>query len=391
MRINNSTPRIVRHLIACVVIIGKGVIKMPFYKKINSNTPAGRRTTEGLLRLKTALDQKIPAKRIDTTLLLATWNIREFGGTKYKGRDDESLFYLAEIISRFDLVAVQEVRDNLDALDSLMTNLGSWWKFLVSDVTLGVQGNHERVTYIYDTRKLSFGGLAGELSAPQVKEGNTLSNDFAFARSPYLAGFRAGWFKFTICADHLYYGMAKADDPQRQKESEMLVSLIKERMKAKDAWAYNSILVGDFNIFSTNDKTFLALEKGNFHIPARLRGKYTNANLDKPFDQIAFLAPDVERQMSMAKTDVFPFFDYVYRDSDKAAYQAELGDYDYKEWRTFKMSDHLPVWVELEVDFGSEYLERKLAAAVVPPPAPTPPAVAPSAAPTQPSPAGQPG
>jgi len=33
-----------------------------------------------------------------------------------------------------------------------------------------------------------------------------------------------------------------------------------------------------------------------------------------------------------------------------------------KEWRTFQMSDHLPMWVELKVDFSDRYLEglRKL-------------------------------
>ncbi|HVP21381.1 MAG TPA: endonuclease/exonuclease/phosphatase family protein [Anaerolineaceae bacterium] len=345
---------------------------MPFYKSIKNDTPAGKRTIEGLLRLKEALDVKIPSKQLDTRLLLATWNIREFGGTKYGGRDEEALFYLSEIISRFDLIAVQEVRDNLDALDALMSKLGGWWRYLVSDVTLGLQGNHERMAYIYDTRKLSFGGLAGELTPPMAKEGDTLVLNSAFARSPYLAGFRAGWFKFTICAQHLYYGDPKPDDPQRLKESQMAVDLLKERMKSSDTWAYNSILVGDFNIFSTNDQTFLALEKANFILPDSVRGQYTNLKLDKPFDQIAFLAPDVERQMKQVAGGVFPFLDYVYRDSDAPVYQPEIGDSVYFDWRTYKMSDHLPLWVELFVDFGTEYLQRKLAAPVPPVPPVTP-------------------
>ena len=61
---------------------------------------------------------------------------------------------------------------------------------------------------------------AGELVPPMKKDGDTLLSDFAFSRTPYLAGFRAGWFKFTICTQHLYYGDAKPDDPQRQKEAE---------------------------------------------------------------------------------------------------------------------------------------------------------------------------
>jgi len=335
---------------------------MPFYKKIDNKTPEGQRTVEGLLRLKEELDKAVPAKTVDPTLLLATWNLREFGGNKYGGRENEALFYIAEIMSRFDMIAVQEVRDNLDALDELMYILGSWWKYLVSDVTLGAQGNHERHAYIYDTRKLLFGGLAGELVPEMKKTAGTLNSDFAFARTPYIAGFRAGWFKFTICTQHFYYGKSKADDPQRLKESETVVRLLQERMKSKDRWALNTILLGDFNVFSTKDKTFLALEKNKFKIPASLRGTYSNAAQDKPFDQIAFLAGDVDWQMDVLKSGTFPFFKHVYRDADWKSYLPNGTEKEYKQWRTFKMSDHLPLWVELHVDFGTDYLKRKIQA-----------------------------
>jgi endonuclease/exonuclease/phosphatase family metal-dependent hydrolase len=332
---------------------------MPFYKNLSNKSQADRRTAEKLLELKKSLDREIPTKTVDKTLLLASWNIREFGGTKYGGRTKEPLFYIAEILSHFDLIAVQEVRDNLDILDDLMNILGGWWKYLVSDVTLGVQGNQERLAFIYDTRKLSFGGLSGELIPPARKEGDLLKADFAFARTPYLAGFRAGWFKFTICTQHLYYGQAKADDPQRQKEAEMVTTLLRKRMESKDRWANNIIFLGDFNIFSTYDRTFLALGKAKFHVPVNLVGKYTNANLDKPFDQIAFLAPDIERQISVLQAGVFPFFDVVYTDVERTTYLPDEDEGAYRNWRTFKMSDHLPVWVELNVDFGDDYLQRK--------------------------------
>jgi endonuclease/exonuclease/phosphatase family metal-dependent hydrolase len=136
--------------------------------------------------------------------------------------------------------------------------------------------------------------------------------------------------------------------------------LLEDRMKAKDAWAYNTILLGDFNIFSTKDKTFKALTNRNFKIPKSLEGTYTNAVQDKPFDQIAFLAKDVDLQMDVAKSGTFPFFKHVYRDSDWKVYQPNATESAYKQWRTFKMSDHLPLWVELGVDFGSDYLKRKM-------------------------------
>ena len=334
---------------------------MPFYKSLDTRSPEDRRTAEGLLRLKLELDKSIPVKTVDPHLLLATWNIREFGGTKYGGRDKEALFYLAEIISRFDMVAVQEVRDNLDALDELMNILGSWWKYLVSDVTLGAQGNKERHAYIYDTRKISFSGIAGELVPPMMKGSDgILRSDFSFSRTPYLAAFRAGWFKFTLCTQHFFYGESKSDDPQRLREAETVVDLLSRRVKSNDSWGYNTILLGDFNIFSTNDKTFKAIEKKKFKIPTSLKGTYTNAIQDKPFDQIAFLAKDVELQMDVAKSGTFPFFKYVYRDSDRKTYRPNSTERDYNMWRTFKMSDHLPLWVELGVDFGADYLKCKM-------------------------------
>jgi endonuclease/exonuclease/phosphatase family metal-dependent hydrolase len=332
---------------------------MPEYKNINSMTVEGRRTAERLLTLKLELDKVIPAKTVDPTLLLATWNLREFGGTKSGGREDEPLFYIAEIMSRFDIIAVQEVRDNLDALDKLMENLGGWWKYLVSDVTLGEQGNNERHAYIYDTRKISFGGMAGELVPEMKKEGGVLKSDFAFSRTPYVAGFKAGWFKFTLCTQHFYYGEDKADDPQRLQEAKAIVQLLKKRMKSRDAWANNTILLGDFNIFSTNDETFKTIENEMFEIPAKIKGTYTNAIQDKPFDQIAFLARDVQMQLGLARAGTFPFFEYVYRDADWQTYQPQTTLNKYRQWRTFKMSDHLPLWVELYVDFGDAYLEKK--------------------------------
>ena len=86
-----------------------------FYYGIRSiEDPVARvRTVEGLKRLRGALDQQVPRKNASSTLLLASWNIREFDSGKYGWRSKESYYYIAEILSRFDLVAVQEVRDAL--------------------------------------------------------------------------------------------------------------------------------------------------------------------------------------------------------------------------------------------------------------------------------------
>jgi hypothetical protein len=38
----------------------------------------------------------------------------------------------------------------------------------------------------------------------------------------------------------------------------------------------------------------------------------------------------------------------------------------YKDWRTYQMSDHLPMWIELGIDFGERYLNWKLQQEVKP-------------------------
>ncbi|MBI1395288.1 MAG: endonuclease/exonuclease/phosphatase [Betaproteobacteria bacterium] len=337
---------------------------MPFYASLDSRRPDDRRTAEGLLRLRAALDREIPMKTAESTLLVSTWNLREFGGTKYGGRTRESLFYIGEIISHFDLVAVQEVRDNLDTLDHLMSILGAWWDYLVTDVTAGRAGNGERLAFLYDKRKVVFGGLAGEIAPESRKEDDLLSTPFAFARSPYMVGLRAGWFKFSLCTAHLYYGADKPDDPQRLAESRELVRLLRKRIRSQDRWARNVILLGDFNIFSSKDRTMEALVT-TFDTPPSIGQVRTNMSRTKPFDQIAFLSPDTENHIADAKGGVFDFYEHVYRKDDASIYRptAERG---FTQWRTYQMSDHLPLWTEVHVDFGEEYLQGKARTPVPP-------------------------
>jgi endonuclease/exonuclease/phosphatase family metal-dependent hydrolase len=337
---------------------------MPFYNKLHNDDPADFRTMQGLLRLKKHLEAALPIKDQDENLLIATWNLREFGNTRYNGRTRESLYYIAEVISHFDVVAVQEVRSNLGALDELIMILGqTMWKYVVTDVTYGRQGNDERLAFIYDTRKMIFGGLVGELVPEQVKDANgLLSTKEAFARSPYIVGFRAGWFKFSICTTHSYYGQGEKDK-QRKKEMADLVRLLEVRIKSPDRWAPNVILLGDFNIFSAKDEAMKSLTKA-FKRPGPAGQPESGSNQDrtKPFDQIGFISADVEHQLETAKCGVFDPYESVYRlkeDAEIYPWNATKAR-SFKEWRSYQISDHLPKWVQVNVNFATEYLSAKL-------------------------------
>ncbi|NOT51922.1 MAG: endonuclease/exonuclease/phosphatase, partial [Chitinophagaceae bacterium] len=143
---------------------------MPSYQPLDATTPAGKRTIERILALRKKIKAEVPGKTLNETLLLATWNIREFDSPAYGKRMTEALYYIAEIISAFDLVAVQEIREDLSALDDLMKVLGDHWDYMFSDVTEGSQGNKERTAFIYDTRKVNPAGLVGEIVFPPLEK-----------------------------------------------------------------------------------------------------------------------------------------------------------------------------------------------------------------------------
>lgn len=201
---------------------------MPCYHPLkNLNKIERLRTVNNLLRLRSRLDRDIPQKTATNTLLLATWNIREFGDNRRK----ESLFYLAEIISRFDLVAVQEVSANLNGLDELMKLLNLNWDYFVTDSTDGSAGGGERMAFLYDRSKISFKKMAGEITLPSEK---LIDGKLQFARTPYSIAFQAGWFKFILTTVHIYYGSnSVADKKKREKEIDTITSVLSKRAKKR--------------------------------------------------------------------------------------------------------------------------------------------------------------
>ena len=73
---------------------------------------------KGLLALQARIKAaKIPPSKLDETLNIATWNIREFGKQR---RLEASIHYLAEILGQFDLITVVELRDNLEDMARVM-------------------------------------------------------------------------------------------------------------------------------------------------------------------------------------------------------------------------------------------------------------------------------
>ena len=104
----------------------------------------------------------IPAKDNDH-LLIATWNIANLGSQE---RRDRAYRRLAEMVSWFDLVAVQEVKDDLSGLRALHGHLPPAYRMLFSDRA----GNNERLTFLYDSGKVALLEKVGEIAiAPSAQ------------------------------------------------------------------------------------------------------------------------------------------------------------------------------------------------------------------------------
>jgi hypothetical protein len=356
---------------------------MPFYASLRRESPEVRkRVANGLIRLRrTIADQKVPVRTVSGDILIASWNIREFDGDKVGGRIVDAFYFIAEILSHFDLVAIQEVREDLAPLDRIQSLLGGWWKYVVTDVTEGAGGNGERMAFLYDSRKVTFGGLAGEIVLPKAKVATEI---IQFARTPFVCGFKSGWAKIDLCTVHIYYGTDKPIDERRLTEIRNLANFLAARAKkaAQPARADgkvtavrndepdNLVLLGDFNIFGAGDETLKAITDAGFVIPKVLTDR-TGSNIakDKYYDQIAIWRSD--RFDQTERGGVLDYYQAVFRAEDEPLYTgaikpAKSGKLPaYKTWKTYQMSDHLLLWAAFKVDFADEYLANLSA----PPPA----------------------
>jgi len=378
---------------------------MPYYKPIKKITPkkSRLRTLSGLSRLRQQLDNEMPQKTKHSTLVLGTWNIRNFDDDRFKNgpRSSEDFQYIAEIIARFDVMAVQEICNDLSPLENVIYLLGNDYDYIVTDVTEGSGGNHERLGFIYDKNKVKFKGVAGELVLPPKLQITQDEKKLQFSRTPFMCSFQAGWFKFVFSTVHIYFGSPSGKKfDHRVKEIDKVAKFLAKRAKDDDA---NHILVGDFNIVKPGSKGFNALTKHGFEIYQNKEG--SNKDKTKFYDQISFKTRENELQIveSDKSKGVLQFFDSIYREEDFKAFKPdlkktikkkiarfekeiaktksekiikskkraiaswekimlnkndELKEYYLKDWRTFHGSDHLPLWLELEIDFSDAYLEK---------------------------------
>ncbi|MCW3847257.1 endonuclease/exonuclease/phosphatase family protein [Sphingomonas sp. LB-2] len=341
-------------------------------------------------------------RKCDSSLLLATWNLRDFDSNKfgYGPRRTESLYYIAEMLSCFDLIAVQEINRDLTAWEKVMAILCREWDYIATDTTKGAGGNDERMVFVYNTEKIWFRKIAGEIVLPKdelikaekaskksvtIPENATgtgvpLANVFEevqFARSPFMVAFQSGWFRFSLCTAHLYYGAASGPKlQQRIAEIQALVKFFADRQdkvskqeRDRHGQVENYIILGDFNVVKPDHDTMRALKSNGFVVPDAIDGDKVRKEGNHYYDQIAVRVKDP--RFKVLGGGMLQMYEDVFRDEDFALYKDALpkadpegeGEFNaktpeaiYKKWRTWQMSDHHPLWIEIATDFSDQYL-----------------------------------
>lgn len=290
----------------------------------------------------------IPSSRVDESINIATWNIREFGR---KRRSKAAIHYIAEILNQFDLIAITEVRADLTDLSRVMAILGPYWKAVYSDFIADSGGNWERVAYLYDERVVIFTGLAAEADAPRKKNKTTgeYVPEFSWWRSPYMTSFRAGTFDFVLLSAHIRWGKKSAD---RVAPLSLLAKWVDKRVRRKDTRDKDILVMGDFNIPSIKktDPLFSAVTSKGLRVPAALAGLHgSNLKKNKRYDQILHY-PRYTKSFSN-NGGALDFY---------AGNHRPLFPDLSKDEFTYQLSDHLPLWVQLNVDVEDEELEQLL-------------------------------
>ncbi len=308
---------------------------------------------EEIKRLENELDYAIPAKRLDENLIIGSWNIRAFGNLTRKWtseeddspkRDLHSLLCIGEILKRFDVVALQEVKGNIRALRDLMKLLGRNWGMILTDVSRGAVGNNERMAYLFDTRRVQLSGLASELVVPEEWL-NEIAEDALrrqFVRTPYAVGFRSNDKTFVLVTLHVLYGKSAKD---RIPELKGIARWLADWAKDVHSFDQNLITLGDFNIDARGDlldQTFMS--EGLFVPPELQRAEVTRSifNETKYYDQIAWFNGEnkiPKLNLNFLQGGNFDFVGKVLVDRNLT-----------KQQLSYYISDHYPLWAEFALE-----------------------------------------
>lgn len=137
--------------------------------------------------------------------------------------------------------------------------------------------------------------------------------------------------------------------------------------------------MGDFNLYKKDKEIVDIFEKHQFKESDILRGLNTNTAISQEtFDRMFFSQTEFFKTPSAADGDkggVLDIFEIIYILNNFKSYEkemkahkenpadlvdeAKLQKYFKNNWRKTQLSDHKPIWVEINIDSSDEFLMEK--------------------------------
>ncbi len=171
----------------------------------------------------------------DEILLLASFNILRLG------EKEKNYEVLAEIISNFDVIALQEVMNEKGVKrlkGHLEKHTGEKWKYVMSETSVGSEGYREHYAFIYRIRKIQDTKVIGFYEE---------ENENDFMREPYGIYFKSRNFDFVYVTAHSIFG-----DTEKQRLIEATNYLKVYRYFSIKTGENDIIMAGDFNVPADN-------------------------------------------------------------------------------------------------------------------------------------------
>ncbi len=254
------------------------------------------------------------------TIKIASFNIQVFGQSKLA--KPEVMNVLADIVRRFDVVAIQEIRskqqDVMPRFVELINSTGRRYDFAISR-PLGRTVSTEQYAFVFDTDRIEI----DRRSVYVVSDPSDLLH-----REPLVAGFRVRGpkpeeaFTFTLVDIHT--------DPDEVPEELDALYDVYQRVRDDGRGEDDIIVLGDLN---TDDQHRGAFARAPY-ITWAITNTPTNVTRTKQYDNLLFHRDATTEFAGVAGALDFPT------------------EYRLAPDKAKEVSDHLPVWAEFSVYEG---------------------------------------
>lgn len=228
-----------------------------------------------------------------------------------------------------------------------MRTLGTDWGLILTDAVKSEDGDHERLAFVFDSRRAKPSGLACELVVPDevLKEGvgeDALTQQFA--KTPYAVAFRSEGNTFILVTLHIRFGKSKERIPELKAIAKWLRDWADD---TSDELNQNLMALGDFNIVREGDALYDAFVEQGLRPPDEFKGKNrtlpTKDGKGTYYNQIAWFTEEGRAKLTLeysGRAGSFEWDKYIYPGMDR-------------DDVSFRISDHYPLWCEFLLPEGT--------------------------------------